>query len=307
MGKICVIGGSNIDICGRSEKPLIFHDSNPGFITIRYGGVGRNIAELLCCLNHSVEFVSCFGDDTYGKAIYEDCIRKGIDCQKSKIISNANHSMYIALMDEGGELSLGMSDMRILDHFTKEDTIHAVHDLKKEDVLIIDSNLDEELIETALQNAHCQKVSDPVSVNKCIKLKPFLHFLDIFKPNQYEAEVLSGITIHNEENAKQSLDYFLDQGVKEIIISLAEKGVLLGTKEKKVLYQHRIVNVNNVTGGGDALLGMYLSKRMEEIEPFQAIQFAIASAITMIEKQELIHQDTLQQVIEQIKIKEIEL
>ena len=62
-----------------------------------------------------------------------------------------------------------------------------------------------------------------------------------------------------------------------------------------------------MTGGGDALLGMYLSKRMEEIEPFQAIQFAIASAITMIEKQELIHQDTLQQVIEQIKIKEIEL
>ena len=41
--RICVIGGSNIDICGASIEPLRNFDSNPGIVTVRYGGVGRNI------------------------------------------------------------------------------------------------------------------------------------------------------------------------------------------------------------------------------------------------------------------------
>lgn len=307
MSKICIIGGANIDVCGRSETSLIIHDSNPGVITIRYGGVGRNIAELLCHLDHPVEFVSCFGDDLNGKALYRDCIEKGMDCGKSKIVESSNQSMYIALMDENGELSVGLSDMGILNAFTKEDMMHAVLDLKEEDAVIIDSNLNEELIETALQNAKCIKIADPVSVSKCLKIKPFLHYFDIFKPNKFEAELLSNIEIHNEEDAKKCLDFFLDHGVKEIIISLGEEGVLLGTSERKVWFRHRSVTVHNVTGGGDALLGMYLSERMDGVEPFSAIELAIASAITMIEKQEIILKHNLKEVIEQMEIKEIEL
>ena len=38
MSSICVIGGANIDIVGSSIDPLQNYDSNPGEISIAYGG-----------------------------------------------------------------------------------------------------------------------------------------------------------------------------------------------------------------------------------------------------------------------------
>jgi len=57
---ICVIGGANIDLCGSSLEPLRNYDSNPGTISVSFGGVGRNIAQILALLDQKVRFVSCF-------------------------------------------------------------------------------------------------------------------------------------------------------------------------------------------------------------------------------------------------------
>ena len=48
MSSICVIGGANIDIVGSSIDPLQNFDSNPGEISIAYGGVGRKYCTDLC-------------------------------------------------------------------------------------------------------------------------------------------------------------------------------------------------------------------------------------------------------------------
>ncbi len=45
MADITVIGGINIDIEGRPYDVLRREDSNPGRISLSYGGVGRNITE----------------------------------------------------------------------------------------------------------------------------------------------------------------------------------------------------------------------------------------------------------------------
>ncbi len=307
MAKICIIGGANIDICGKSNNPLRLHDSNPGKIETRFGGVGRNIAEVLCLLNQKVEFVTCFGNDEFGKALYEDCINKGMDCTKAKFSKEVKSSIYLAIMDENGELTLGMSDMRVLDEITQDDILQSIEDLSEEDILIVDSNLREELIEVALKNTKAKKVSDPVSASKCMRLKPYLKYIDIFKPNQYEAEMLSGIHIKDEESAKQCMDWFLQEGVKEILISLAEKGVLVGTKDKKVWYRHRQVNVSNVTGGGDSLLGMYLSKRLEHMDTFQAIYHAIIAAIQKIEYREIHAVENIDDLVDEMGINGVEL
>ena len=42
--RITVIGGANTDIGGGPAAPLRLHDSNPGTVVLRPGGVGRNIA-----------------------------------------------------------------------------------------------------------------------------------------------------------------------------------------------------------------------------------------------------------------------
>ena len=44
---VVVVGGANVDICGRSWEPLVPADSNPGLVSMSIGGVGRNIAHNL--------------------------------------------------------------------------------------------------------------------------------------------------------------------------------------------------------------------------------------------------------------------
>ena len=55
MSSICVIGGANIDIVGSSIDPLQNFDSNPGEISIAYGGVGRNIAQICALLGENIK------------------------------------------------------------------------------------------------------------------------------------------------------------------------------------------------------------------------------------------------------------
>ncbi len=55
---IAVVGGMHVDIGAKPEGRLIPGDSNPGRVTLRPGGVGRNIAHNLRLLGLDVRLVS---------------------------------------------------------------------------------------------------------------------------------------------------------------------------------------------------------------------------------------------------------
>ena len=58
MADITIVGGINIDIEGRPYAPLRREDSNPGKISIAYGGVGRNITENVARMGGSAAMIS---------------------------------------------------------------------------------------------------------------------------------------------------------------------------------------------------------------------------------------------------------
>lgn len=305
---ICVIGGANIDICGSSLEPLRNYDSNPGTIAVSYGGVGRNIAQVCGLLKQKTKFVTVFSDDEYGQMMRKDCEALGLDTSDSTIDEDLPSSMYIAILDDNRDMKIAMSDMRILRKMSIEMLEPVLSHLSKDDMIIIDSNLDMECIKYILNNAPCKVAADPVSTNKAVRLKELLGDLAIFKPNQYEAQELTGIWVKDDESAKEILDWFLNRGVEEIIISMADRGILLGTKEKKVWLKHRLISMENATGGGDSLLGAYVSQRAQGEEPSQAIRFAISTAVTAIEhdavKRRSLDRNDIINKIDEMKIEE---
>lgn len=46
-----------------------------------------------------------------------------------------------------------------------------------------------------------------------------LPLADICTPNQFEAEILTGIKIDSKEDALQAIDWFHDRGVKTVVLS----------------------------------------------------------------------------------------
>ena len=284
MGSICVIGGANIDIVGSSIDPLQNYDSNPGEISIAYGGVGRNIAQICARLGENIKFVTCFSGGSYGQAMKEDCKRLGMDVSMSSTVEDLPSSMYIALLDNNRDMKLGMSDMRILRRMDSEMLQPILETLHEDDIIIIDSNLDMESIEYIATHAKARIAADPVSAHKAARLKSVLNHLDIFKPNQFEASELTGIWIKDEETARQNLDWFIEHGVKEVIISMADRGILLGTAEHKTWFTHRPINMENATGGGDSLLGAYVASRLAGKCPLESMRFGISAAVISIEQ-----------------------
>ncbi len=311
MERICVIGGSNIDILGASIEPLRNFDSNPGIVNVSFGGVGRNIAQILALLEEKPQLVSVFSSDSYGQMMKADCEKLGIDTSACIVTDAFPSSMYIAILNSNHDMQVAMSDMRNLRAMTPEHLQPVLAGLEKNDMIVIDANLDMECIRYIAEHAPCPTAADPVSASKCVRLKDVLPQLGIFKPNMYEAEQLNGIPIRDPESAVKSLDWFLERGVKETVISMAAQGVLLGTEKEKIWFTHRLIDLDNATGGGDSFLGAYLSERLHGTEPRLAVHFAISAAVTTIE-QDAVHRrslsrESVQKAVTEMQIREVNL
>ena len=280
-------------------------------INVSFGGVGRNIAQILALLGEKPLFVSVFSSDSYGQEMKADCKALGMDTSFSIVSDDYPSSMYIAILDSNHDMRVAMSDMRNLREMKPEHLKPVLSGLTKNDMIVIDANLELECIHYVAENAPCALAADPVSASKCHRLQDVLSSLAIFKPNVYEAQQLNGIEIVDEESAVRSLDWFLAKGVKEIIISMAEQGVLLGTEKEKVWFTHRLIDLDNATGGGDSLLGAYLAERQRGRGTKEAMRFAISAAVTAIEQDAVtrrsLNRGQLQEAIAGMEIREVDL
>jgi len=63
---IVAIGGSNVDILGKSNNKIVLNESNPSEIIITPGGVVRNIAENIVLLKNECHLITVFGNDDFG-------------------------------------------------------------------------------------------------------------------------------------------------------------------------------------------------------------------------------------------------
>ncbi len=308
MKSVCVIGGANIDVCGASLEPLRNFDSNPGTITVSYGGVGRNIAQICALLQEKVRFVTCFSGDSYGQMMKQDCEKLGMDTSLSKVVSTMPSSMYVAILDEDHDMRVAMSDMRILREMDIEMLERVMKALDEDDLIIIDANLDMESIRYVLDHAPCPVAADPVSVSKASRFVDQIEKISIFKPNRFEAEAMTGIAITDEASAVACLKWYLSRGVKEVLISLAEEGVLLGCADMCIWLKHRTIHLDNATGGGDTMLGAYVTRRLHGIYPSQALSFAVTAAVDTIEKDSFrrrsLDPQAVEKQIESMNIKE---
>ncbi|MFV0550689.1 MAG: carbohydrate kinase family protein [Anaerorhabdus sp.] len=306
MSRVFIIGGANIDICGASHEKLRAFDSNPGVITTSFGGVGRNIAENCCRLGQEVYFVTVFADDLYGKQLKAYCEEVGLNCSLSKVVHGARSSIYLAILNENNDMQLAMSDMDILKNMDTNMLMHALSQVKEDDLLVIDTNLEKKYIDFILANANAPVAIDPISTLKADKIKDELGRFTILKPNVYESKVFTGIEIVDKETAIATLDAYLEMGVKEPIISMGERGVIAANKDEKIWVSHKMVEVTNATGGGDAFLAAYLVARLKNKSLYEAVEFAIASAVCTVTCIETVNPDLCVKLVEE-KIQELDI
>lgn len=272
-----LIGGANIDILGKSFETLKPSDSNPGKVSVSFGGVARNIAATIANLGRPVRLLTVFGDDLLAKQCRLDCTERGIDITSSAILQHASSSTYLAIANEDGEMSVAIADMGILTHLTKESVSLYLSSVTEDDILVVDTNLEYEMIDYITSSAHCLLACDPISTTKTQKILPFLSRLTVFKPNRLEAEVCCGFPITDDESLMKALRVFRDLGIRDVIITLGIRGGAMACDEGYFRYRHQDIPIVSATGAGDAFLAAYISYL--HLGSLEALGYGVAAAI----------------------------
>jgi len=302
--KVVVVGGANLDIKGYSPN-YIKGSSSPGWIEESSGGVGRNIAEDLALLGQEVVLLTTISSDHFGQKLKEETKDVGVDISHFKITSAQEYKtgVYLAHLDQNGDLIGAVNDMRIL----KEIDCNYLQEKRKiietSAMLIFDTNLEQSTINFLVElcsEKKMTKIADAVSVEKALKLKGKLESLDYLRGNLDEIEVAVDIIKIEETEKAQKLEivdridriknyYEKNQYLPELVISAGKDGAYyISRQDGKVKLKHfNAVEINSeeiveTTGAGDALTAGLAAGIMNKYSVAEAIELGIkASALTV--------------------------
>lgn len=303
---VVVIGGANTDIQGFSKEKMVLNDSNPGKTMLSLGGVARNIAENISKLNIVTKLITVVGDDVYGKKILEEGKLTGMQVEDSLIIPGENTSTYLSMLDENGDMLLALSSMDILEKLSIEHIQNKKHIIEKAKVIVLDTNIREEVLDYITSNFDNPIFLDTVSTKKAVKVKDFIGRFHTIKPNKIEAEILSGVKINNDDDLEKASQYFLDKGVKNIFITLGAEGVYYCSKEGRGKIKNRPINVINATGAGDAFVSALVYGYLNDLEIKNRVKFAMGASLMAVSHENTINPNLSVENIENI-MKEVGL
>ncbi len=284
-----VVGGVNIDIGGRPFKTLIPRDSNPGTVSVSLGGVGRNIAHNLSLLDVPVCFFTAFGDDIHAYTIEKSCEALNIDIQYALKIPGANSSTYLFVSGADGDMEVAVSDMEICTRITPDYVAEHMDVINGAGVLVVDANIPGETIGYLTEHSTVPVFADPVSVTKAERLRPYLNRIHTLKPNQLEAQELTGIHICDEESRIRAAQKLLDMGVQRVFLSLGQDGVLAACRDSIRSYPCCPADMNNATGAGDAFMAALVWSYMAGRGMDETARIAAAAAAIAVEGEQTIN------------------
>ena len=249
---VVVVGGANIDIGGTPLNPLIPADSNPGLISINYGGVGRNIAHNLAKLGVPVKLITAIGGDVLGTDMLSHCESIGIDISNVLRIPERTSSMYLYINNTAGDMEMAIDYMDIALQITPEylDTIRPV--IQGAMAVVTDANISADAFMHLKSICRSPLYTDPVSTVLAARIRPGLEGIDTLKPNRLEAEYLTGMTIQTEADYRAAAGALLDMGVRRVFLSMGNEGMLAADKNNMYIVGEYPAEVVCTTGAGDS-------------------------------------------------------
>ncbi len=298
---VSIIGGANMDIQGIPSSKLILGDSNIGDVKISLGGVGRNIGENLVKLGVDTRLITVIGDDLYGSKIMEEAKLTGLNMQDSLVLQGQSTSTYLSILDESHDMMVAINHMEALDKMTVDFIKDKKHVIENSKICIMDTNIPREVMEYVLNNfKNTNFFLDTVSTVKAKKVKDLIGHLHTIKPNKIEAEILTGITIRDENDLKKASSYFHDKGVHQVFISMGGEGVFYSNGSSMNHIRAPKIEIVNATGGGDAFVAALAYGHFNNIGIDTTARMAVAASTIAISHENTINPNMS---VENIKLK----
>lgn len=265
MKKILVIGSLNLDmVVNVDHTPTTGETILSNNMEMIPGGKGANQACAAGYLGADITMLGSVGNDMYADILLGSLQKAGADT--SKIIKRSDATTGIALItvnSDGDNCIVVISGANAT--LSCNDIDNNIDLLKEADIIIFQLEIP---IETVCYGAKKAKtlgktvILDPAPVPKEFP-EELYRYVDIIKPNETELRMLTGID-QIESRLPEASRQLRNQGVKNILVTLGEKGVYLDSEEDGICRIPAIpVDAIDTTAAGDsftAALAVMLSE-----------------------------------------------
>ena len=154
------------------------------------------------------------------------------------------------------------------------------------------------------QGEYPQQANAPVSYGN--NIESLIGYFHTIKPNKIEAEMLTGVQILDEADLKKAVDILHKKGVKQVFISLGERGVFYSSAETQGVVQPPKISIVNATGAGDAFIAALGLGFLKGMSTSETAEIAVAASIIALSHENTINPQMSEETIIE-KVKELKL
>ncbi len=280
--KVTVLGSANVDLVVRAEQMPSKGETLIGkTFDIFTGGKGFNQATAAARLGADVTLIGRIGDDPFADILRTAIDAENINSQFVRTDAESGTGVATIIVQPDGDNSIIVvprANMRI----TPTDIQNAADSIAKADVLLLQLETPIDASQKAIEIAKANGtivVLDPAPARQLPS--SLLAQVNILKPNETEAAVLSGHTVLSSENAITAANALrakiAPDGFSAVVITRGEHGVLLSTPEECTHIPAISVDVVDTTGAGDAFSGALATALAKGSELMDAVKYAAAA------------------------------
>lgn len=265
-----------------SLKKLVANEINTS--TSEYilpGGKGINVSIILKRLDVEsviLGFVSGFTGVEIQSLVEDEKIRTDF------INLESGHSrINVKILEDEKETAIN-SKGPLVDNKSIEKLYQKLNNLKENDILVLSGSTPKGMNENIYEKI-CEKIKDRnvkivVDSTKKLLLNTLKYRPFLIKPNHHELGEMFNVQILNQDQAIEYAKKLQQEGARNVLVSMGEKGSVLldenGKSYKKDVIKSR--NVVNTVGAGDSMVAGFLAGYLKYQNYEDALKLGIASA-----------------------------
>jgi pseudouridine kinase len=296
MFDVAVIGTIFVDIKGFPKESYHALGRNLGQVHFYHGGVGRNVVETMAQLDTKTAFVSTVDQSGLGQEVLERLQSNGIDITYVPAFEKEGMGMWMAILDERGDLAGSISQMPSLE--IMEPTILGSADqfLSVSKAVVLEIDLNEKIAETIVEKTVERGLplyGIPGNLDVLNKRLDLLEHFQCFICNEIEAEKLTSITLESEESIKKAAKFLTSSGLKQVVITLGPEGSYYydAQTDQGAFQKAMKVDVVDTTGAGDSFFAGTISGLLKGESLAKAVELGTVVAGWTISSPESTCQD----------------
>ncbi len=256
---ILVIGSSNYDIVLKTKKiPEAGETVMASGLITGFGGKGANQAMSISRIGGDVKLFTCLGDDVFGRLYLENLKKSGLNLDYIKVIKTSSTGIAVVNVDSSGRNNIvvfpGANDL-----LKPQLIMENLEEIFNFPIIIAQLEIPVSTIRTIAQQKSKKNifVLNPSPVDLLEDYADILEKVDILLPNEIELSQLSGKRTGNLDEVKKAASTVLKTGVKNIVITMGDKGVMVINKNLEAHIQAEKIEAVDTEGAGDIFAGAF--------------------------------------------------